>query len=77
MLPAYGLWARHVDGLVLDDVSFTLDDGTTDARDEIVLDDVTDVVRPQAMGTVPQNMGTLPRETVGTVPGKCGDSPQI
>ena len=77
MLPAYGLWARHVDGLVLDDVSFTLDDGTTDARDEIVLDDVTDVIRPQAMGTVPKNMGTLPRETVGTVPGKCGDSPQI
>ena len=43
MLPAYGLWTRHVDGLVLDDVSFTLDEGTTDARDCIVTDDVTRV----------------------------------
>lgn len=40
MLPAYGLWARHVDGLTLDNVAFTLDDGTTDARDAIVKDDV-------------------------------------
>jgi len=41
MLPAYGLWARHVDGLTLENVTFTLDEGTTDARDAIVIDDVT------------------------------------
>ena len=40
MLPAYGLWARHVDGLTLDNVTFTLDDGTTDAREAVVTDDV-------------------------------------
>ena len=41
MLPAYGLYARHVDGLALEDVSFELRPGTTDGRDEKVLDDVT------------------------------------
>jgi polygalacturonase len=45
MLPAYGLWARHVDGLVLDGVSFALDDGTTDSRDAVVTDDVTGFVQ--------------------------------
>lgn len=42
MLPAYGLWARHVDGLTLENVTFTLDSGTTDSRDAIVTDDVID-----------------------------------
>ncbi len=43
-LPAYGLWARHVDSLHLDNVSFTLADGTFDRRDAIVLDDVRETV---------------------------------
>ena len=42
MLPAYGLWARHVDDLSLEDVSFTLDEGTTDSREAVVTDDVTE-----------------------------------
>ena len=42
MLPAYGLWARHVDDLSLDGVSFTLDEGTTDSREDVVTDDVTE-----------------------------------
>ena len=41
MLPAYGLWARHVDDLALDNVTFTLDEGTSDSRDAVVTDDVT------------------------------------
>ena len=40
MLPAYGLYARHVDGLALENVAFTLKPGTTDRREAIVLDDV-------------------------------------
>lgn len=40
LLPAHGLWARHVDGLRLEDVSFLLADGTFDRRDAVVLDDV-------------------------------------
>ena len=40
ILPAYGLYARHVDGLSLEDVSFALKPGTTDGRDDKVLDDV-------------------------------------
>jgi len=40
ILPAYGLYARHVDGLSLEDVSFVLKPGTTDGRDDKVLDDV-------------------------------------
>ena len=39
-LPAYGLWARHVDGLVLEDTTFDLLPGTFDRREKIVLDDV-------------------------------------
>ncbi|MDO5317194.1 MAG: glycosyl hydrolase family 28 protein [bacterium] len=42
ILPAYGLYARHVDGLVLDNVTAELQDGTEDVRDRYVLDDVTD-----------------------------------
>ncbi|MGN0832886.1 MAG: glycoside hydrolase family 28 protein [Kiritimatiellia bacterium] len=41
LLPAYGLWARHVDGLTLESVKFILLDGTTDARERVVADDVT------------------------------------
>jgi len=40
-LPAYGLWARHVDSLILEGTIFALQEGTTDRRDAIVLDDVT------------------------------------
>ena len=39
-LPAYGLWARHVTGLTLDDVSFELEPGTFDRRACIVREDV-------------------------------------
>lgn len=41
ILPAYSLYARHVDGLVLENVTDELQDGTEDLRDRIVLDDVT------------------------------------
>ena len=34
-LPAYGLWARHVDGLKLENTTFSLD-----SRDAVVLEDV-------------------------------------
>ena len=40
MLPAYGLYVRHVDGLSLDNVSFVLKHGTTDERESVVKDDV-------------------------------------
>ena len=44
ILPAYGLYARHVDGLLsLEDVSFVLKPGTTDGRDDKVLDDVMSI----------------------------------
>lgn len=40
ILPAWGLWARHVDGLTMKNVSFTC--LVEDGRDVIVLDDVQD-----------------------------------
>ena len=43
ILPAYGLYARHVDGLSLENVSFVLKPGTTDGRDDKVLDDVMSI----------------------------------
>ena len=39
-LTAWGLYARHVDGLKLENCEFELLDGTTDSRKKIVLDDV-------------------------------------
>ena len=39
ILPAYGLYVRHADGVVLDDVTFTLPSGAEDTRAEIVKDD--------------------------------------
>ena len=42
LLPAWGLYARHVDGLVLDNVTAELQDGTEDVRARCVLDDVKD-----------------------------------
>ena len=36
--PAYGLWARHVKGLVLDDYKVTAEG---DSREEYIFDDVT------------------------------------
>ena len=39
-LTAWGLYARHVDGLKLVNCEFELLDGTTDSRKKIVLDDV-------------------------------------
>lgn len=39
-LPAYGLWVRHVDGFSLDNVNFSLQKGTSDGRQPVVLDDV-------------------------------------
>ena len=41
ILPAFGVYARHVDGLVFDNVTAELQDGTEDVRDRFVLDDVT------------------------------------
>lgn len=43
MLPAYGLFARHVDGLTLEDVSFPLAGGTHDKREDVVMDDCRNV----------------------------------
>ena len=48
MLPAWGLYARHVDGLTLENVTFELRDGETDARERLVLDDVTNFSESQA-----------------------------
>lgn len=39
-LPAWGLYARHVDGLRLENCTFVLLPGTMDSRQKIVLDDV-------------------------------------
>ena len=44
MLPAYGLYVRHVDGIRLDGLTFSLHAGTSDERDAIVLDDATQVL---------------------------------
>ena len=40
VLPAYGLYVRHVDGLQLDNASFPLAPGTSDRREPMVFDDV-------------------------------------
>ena len=39
-LPAYGLWARHVDDLTLENVEFALSSGACDCRDAIRKEDV-------------------------------------
>lgn len=44
-LPAYGLWARHVEGLGLENVSFRLTDVACETRQDIVTDDVTRIER--------------------------------
>ena len=43
MLPAYGLYVRHVDGVRLENVRFSLNDGSHDTRQMTVLEDVTSV----------------------------------
>ena len=40
ILPAYGLYARHVDGLQMENCTFRLKDGTRDVRPAVVKDDV-------------------------------------
>ena len=50
MLPAYGLYVRHVDGFRMEDVVFELETGTSDRRDPIVLDDVPPAVAPCSAG---------------------------
>jgi len=40
ILPAYGLYLRHVDGLALDNATFALAPGTSDSREGVVCDDV-------------------------------------
>lgn len=40
MLPAYGLYIRHADNVRLENVEFQLAEGTSDARDAIVREDV-------------------------------------
>ena len=41
MLPAYGLYVRHVDGIRLEDTAFSLREGDSDERDAVVFDDVS------------------------------------
>ena len=48
MLPAWGLYVRHVDGLALENVTFELRGGETDARERFVLDDVTNFFEGEA-----------------------------
>lgn len=48
MLPAYGLYVRHVDGMRLENAVFTLQGGTSDERDAVVRDDVADLAGPGA-----------------------------
>ena len=45
MLPAYGLYVRHVDGLMLENVNFILRSGDIDRRDAVVQEDVKKLVR--------------------------------
>ncbi len=45
VLPAYGLYARHVDGLSLENVSFVLASGAADGRDDKFFDDVVPASR--------------------------------
>ena len=45
MLPAYGLYVRHVDGLRMENVSFVLAEETVDSREAVVMEDVTTAVR--------------------------------
>ena len=40
ILPAYGLFVRHVDDLAIENTTFALAPDTTDSRDAVVLDDV-------------------------------------
>ena len=46
ILPAYGLYVRHVDDIRMENVSFELEKGTFDKRSQIVFDDVSSVVMP-------------------------------
>ena len=39
MLPAYGLYVRHADNVRLENVNFTLREGTSDRRDPVVWED--------------------------------------
>lgn len=41
-LPAYGLWARHIDGLALENTTFTLVAGMADSRPPVVQEDVSE-----------------------------------
>ena len=60
-LPAYGLYARHVDRLALENVSFDLKPGTADGRDDKVFDDVTS---PRYAGAVLPWVSEEEREAV-------------
>ena len=67
ILPAYGLYARHVDGLQLDNVSFPLAPGTSDRREPMVFDDVcSEITGSSAMDgatTLPSACGCLSRRS--------------
>lgn len=67
VLPAYGLYVRHVDGLQLDNVSFPLAPGTSDRREPIVFDDVcSEITGSSAMDgatTLPSACGCLSRRS--------------
>ena len=47
ILPAFGLYARHVDCITFDNVTFPLAPGAIDSREPVVLDDVAVCNRPQ------------------------------
>ena len=61
ILPAYGLYVRHVDGLQLDNVSFPLAPGTSDRREPMVFDDVCSEIT-----------GSSAMDGATTLPSACG-----
>ncbi len=56
-LPAYGLYCRHVAGLRVEDVDFSID--LADARSTVVLDDVRDTRLHRLRAIAPANGGPL------------------
>ncbi|MFA9375116.1 MAG: hypothetical protein ACERKZ_00035 [Lachnotalea sp.] len=57
ILPAYGLYARHVDGLELENITFTCK--VEDERHAVVIDDVLNVRIDQLHADINQNVATV------------------
>lgn len=57
ILPAYGLYARHVEGLKLENINFTFK--VEDERHAIVLDDVNQVVINKLKASIKQNVPVI------------------